>query len=210
MEIPSSEILAGSVAADYAKRFLDQHGYDKVIAVARHHGFMPKSKFGKNITELIAYITGGILDYNLGEKSFMAKFAKEVIGDIPSELAQRMHSGAKSSVQFMNKDTAADGPHAPAGSMSNVLVVLDSASRDQVLALMVAMDTPARKAFSQTLVEMSVEDLKHLGSLTEIQRSRLVSMIAEMSTPRRIQPLKRLDNAANTLAEGLFPWTKDR
>lgn len=43
---------------------------------------MFKSKFGKNIIEFIVYIIGGILDYNFGEKLFMVKFVKEVIGDI--------------------------------------------------------------------------------------------------------------------------------
>ena len=208
MEMPPKGILAGSVAADYAKRLLDQHGYDHVIALARRHGLIPRSTVGKAGTELLAFVVGGITDYNMGEDSLMAKFFKEVISDVPSELAKRIYDGEEDPLQLMLPGL--QQPEQPRNSLVNVLAALDAENRDQVLLLMEPMDTKARQSFIRALTGMSKSDLEQLKTLTPEQRQQILSVTAGISAPFRLQPLARLDKAANTLAEGLFPWTKKR
>lgn len=207
MQMPPSGILAGSIAADYAKRLLDQYGYDQVVAIAQRHGFIPKSTTGKAVTELLAYIAGGLVDFNMNEHSFMAKFFKEIVSDVPSELAKRMYDGRNNPSQLMLPGLQ---PERPTHSLANVLALLDDDSRDQILSLMESMDTKALQAFIRALTEMSKADLEQLKTLTPSQRQRMLSMTAGMSAPFRLQPLTRLDKVANSLAEGLFPWTKNR
>lgn len=91
--LPPPRILAANIAAGYAKRLLDQHGYDRLMAIIRRSGLEPQSTVGKHAGELLLYAIGGIADYNLGEGSFSTKFTKEVLSDIAPELAQRMLAG---------------------------------------------------------------------------------------------------------------------
>jgi hypothetical protein len=87
---PSPSFLARSVGANTAKLGMDLKGWEKIMAFLETRGWVPTSPLTKLAALVFLFFLGAMAEWHIGEKTFLAKVFKEVLGDIPSELGSRI------------------------------------------------------------------------------------------------------------------------
>jgi hypothetical protein len=189
--LPPLPQLAASVSADIAKVFLDRHGWDRLANLIRKHGLIPSSSAGKGAAAAAAFIANGLLDWHMAENSSAARFTKELLRDLPSEMVSRFSA--------VHGAVMSASPHP--------LYRMERADREALLARYRTMDHSAQNRLRVMLVGLTENDLSMLATASKDDLGTLMDLLAPPKVPANRQPVtRRIAAALDGITESLFPF----
>ncbi len=164
-------------ASGYAKRWLDQQ-YDKLDDVAlwqQAKALDPKIKYAieAGLYGVLAY-----LDRKCACDTPLKKFFREVVTDIPPELAKRLVTAVREDI---TKDVAtANAETKPA---LQTLLQLDDTQLREVLNWLGSLSKSERTKRLQQIQKLSQEQLARIAALSAEERDALFGTTTKTSTP---------------------------
>jgi len=154
--------MLSSIAASYTRRELDRQVYDRVMGAQTGQALKNLTVQQKYALEFVAYAASAIAVTRLPSSGPIGQYLREVLTDIPSELARRMINGGQAH-KFSTTD------------ISSVVDVLTDQDLDQ-FASAVELRTPS--AESTFYSKPSRDDPSAVGSVGESVRNATRSIEA--------------------------------
>lgn len=192
--LPPLPTMLSSASADVAKVWLDLKGWPAATELLRRHNLLPTTGWGKKASALVLLIAGGFVDWYKSEDTPVARFTKDVLRDVPSELIG----------QIWKQTTSSPTSCAPAGC---ALLSLEPAELKQIMGLTRGLTHIDQLRMRFIVSQATLADLKNLAHTDAADLTQLLGFLAPRVSPdgpslgNRLNA--RLEGLANFLVPGL-------
>jgi hypothetical protein len=188
--------MLSSASTDFAKLWLDLKGWPAATELLRRHGIVPSTGWGKRAAALAMVIANGFVDWYLREDTPTARFFKDLIRDVPSELMSRF---------WNDPGTTASAPK------GHPLTELEPDELREFLGCVRGLDHSVQLRLRNLMAHTRLAELKMLAQTNAEDLATLVDLLMPPLTPLPERPSlgdhfrSGLDGLANFFVPGISP-----
>jgi hypothetical protein len=156
--------MLSSASTDLAKVWLDRNGWPAATELLRRHNLVPTTDWGKKASALMLIVANGFVDWYKAEDTPMARFLKDIIKDVPSELI----------VRLWDRQPPSCSPNAPAHPLAG----MEREELNNLMRCVRTLDHAAQMRLRLLIAHAGVAELKLLAMADGENLATLVDLLA--------------------------------